>query len=62
MTSEEKQRFIKALQKLKQKASGKIGSVYDEFVAIHGALMDVFTDKSRHTLLKMGHRRASFLV
>jgi len=62
MSKEEKAIFISAVHKLKEKSSGKVGSIYDEFVAIHGALMDLFEDHTRSKVLRIGHRKSSFLT
>src|SRR5690349_15124528 len=60
LTPEEKSAFIKALQQLKNKKNVKTTTIYNEFVAIHAALMTI-VQKNTNLRLSLGHHLASFL-
>ena len=54
--ADEKARFIKAVLALKQKKNDKSVAIWDEFVATHASVMDLFSDASKSVEVKIGHR------
>jgi tyrosinase len=74
LTEAEKSAFVKAVKQLKVKVNEKRIPLWDELVAIHAAIMDIFMDhnfrfdllfffflKCRSKRVLMGHRTPSFL-